>query len=549
MRQIAWTILVALVVCEPLHAQVGGSNPQVDCHTTLFGGTTCTQHTAPSPTQPLSNSCRFGTSAAARLMCAYPKLAAMDSSLAKAYRGAKQVAPPDEQKALLTEQLNWIRQRNQKCGLTGKDNASLDQLRPAAQCMEEEIKARIDALQTAFRPDTDDHATQCQSARSASGRLICADPDLADADLALSRAFHEAEKAAPPYDQKRMEQEQLTWVEARDEKCQLIGKDTASIDELRTAKPCMEHEIKVRFAALIAGGQSKLTGTASAPQSQGVVLDPILDTDASGQHPAASSRSFQALRLSAASDGLKGAVKCSAPLTYEGTDPLAHTPFSGKWGTAIVLDDDENSYRIFETENWVPALNNIRNAARSACAAALASGQLRNVANETIAKLYDLFEVIYPDGVFMAYSTGQNSSWTVAINAPQARREMKASLGIQTWVDPTQLTRNPYFYKDNVVGVIIRFDHMLPQGEAVFTWNGSDVLVTAIPPNLSRGTDLIVLSGRVRGNKGVIEPSGNEVVMPVLDYVGAANCGNMCQALQKLARTTRPDFPSAGLEK
>src|SRR5579863_3256066 len=100
-------ILIATLIASPVHAQIAAPKSGVDCHTTFFGGTACVQQ--PSAAQlgssrPVINPCRFGTNAAARLMCAIPKLAAMDSALTQLYRSVEQSAGLDSRAALLKGQ-------------------------------------------------------------------------------------------------------------------------------------------------------------------------------------------------------------------------------------------------------------------------------------------------------------------------------------------------------------------------------------------------------------------------------------------------------------
>ena len=75
---------------------------------------------------------------------------------------------------------------------------------------------------------------------------------------------------------------------------------------------------------------------------------------------------------------------------------------------------------------------------------------------------------------------------------------------------------------------------MLSQDDAVFTRNGDDIFVAGIPANQFKPGELIVLAGRVKGNKGVIESSGDEALMPALEYVSTAKCDNICEALEKM---------------
>jgi uncharacterized protein YecT (DUF1311 family) len=455
MRRIAWGTLLAVLLGGTVHAQVGSFQPERDCHTTLFGGTTCTQQAASVPTQatpsaPVANTCRFGIGAAARLMCADPKLAALDLAMVKAYRRNMEGIAPDKKKVLLAEQAEWIRQRNQKCGLAGEDNAPLDQIRPAAQCMMDEIKERTEALQSEVEKTDANNSDPCQSAKTASERLICADPDLADADLALSKVYQDAEKAAPLDVRTRLAQEQLTWVHGRDAKCGLIGKDAVPIDELREAKPCMEGEMKARFAALLTayrGKSSSPAGASAGPavpaNSQAAIISPAVETGALADR-ATSPRNSPALHVSTAAQEPGGA------------------------------SDTDLS---------------------------------------------------------------------------RARMKLAADLGIQRWIDLKQLARNPYFYKDTVVGVVLSFERSISKHEAIFALDNNQVFVAGVPSTPLLGVGEIVLAGRVKGNKGVIDNSGNEAIFPALDYVGRASCGSQCEALAKLNASEKQLNPTAALEQ
>ena len=240
MRRIAWgTVLVLLVA------------------TAVCGGTVCAQQTA--PTGRAENGCQAATTAAARLICADSHLAAVDSTLAKAYREAKETASPDEKKLLVQEQLAWLRERSEKCGLKGKDSAPIDELRKAKPCVEAEIKARLAALQNGDQASLITNSisrtrTACPSAKSASARLMCDDPQLAAMHSALAKAFLDAKKSASPQTQEVLAKKQRTWAQELNQKCGLTGRD--SIDQLRAAKPCLEDAIKAQIAALQDGSQT-----------------------------------------------------------------------------------------------------------------------------------------------------------------------------------------------------------------------------------------------------------------------------------------------------
>ena len=506
--------------------------------------------------------CKSVKGASARLICADPDLAAADSILSTAFHDAENAASPNDQKLLAREQRTWIQERNQKCGLIGKDRASLAELQSAKQCMEDETKARIsdlqngsptgsissalsapsaqnviaaDVAQPAVSSDSPKPGTVCKSVKGASARLICADPDLAAADSILSTAFHDAENAASPNDQKLLAREQRTWIQERNQKCGLIGKDRASLAELQSAKQCMEDETKARISDLQNGSPTGSVSTAPsappAPSGQNVIVTPVTQPADSASSPGSGLGefpTFQQLHFSAPTEGIDGIIDCSAPPSRQLSDPLANTPFSGKWIVRIAINNNENSYRMFEADTWAAFLDNLRVAVRTACTSALKSGRLRSAANEPISELNDVFEVYSPQGLFAAYSIGQNNPWALQTNQPKARKVVKSGLGIQTWLDPSQLARNPYFFKGSVVGMVIQFDHMLSDNEAVFERPGAEIFVSGVSPNLFQNKELVVLAGRVTGNKGLVSPMGSEALLPALDYVGAYKCGNGC---------------------
>jgi uncharacterized protein YecT (DUF1311 family) len=503
---------------------------------------------------PAATACKSARTAAAELICADPHLAAVDSALSIAFRDVQAAASPNVQKSLAKQQLIWMQERDQKCGLTGKTYTPFSQPLSGKQCLEDAIRARIDDLQgdtqTGSIPQISASNTQnivmtpviavappspaasaCKSARNAAARLICADLDLAAADSKLNTAFQETQAAAPPDMQRSLARQQLTWMQERDQKCGLTEKTYAPIAQPLPGKECLEDAIKARIDDLKNDTQTGSISQNSASDAQSIIITPVMQpavllapaNSGSNELP-----TFQELGFSAPAGALSGTIICSSTLSQQGNDSPANMSYSGKWIVKIAIKDDTNSYRMFENDAWVPFLDNLRNAVQSACASALKSGRLRNSANEQIGELPGAFEVYSPQGLFMAYSIGQNTPWTLQTNLPKARRAVQTNLGIDTWVKPSQLGHNPYFFKDSLVGMVIQFDHMLSDNEALFMGPGAQVFVSGVPPALFQSKEQVVLAGRVTGNKGLISPSGSETLLPALDYVGAYKCGNTC---------------------
>jgi uncharacterized protein YecT (DUF1311 family)/invasion protein IalB len=86
--------------------------------------------------------CSQAKSAAPRLICADGDLAKLDQKLASAYRDWKTKIPTQEQTKLIAEQVEWIKARNNDCGLVGKDTAAIDEISFAKSCMAKEMQAR-----------------------------------------------------------------------------------------------------------------------------------------------------------------------------------------------------------------------------------------------------------------------------------------------------------------------------------------------------------------------------------------------------------------------
>ena len=376
------------------------------------------------------------------------------------------------------------------------------------------------------------HPATCKAGRSTAGRLICVDPDLKALESILGIAYRDAKTTAPPEAQQSLLQEQLAWIRERDKKCGLAGPDYKLIPNPSPAKQCLADAIEARIDALQDNSQTSSI-LASTPAPPTITMTPLVQS--SGLNLAGGSGnelpSFQEFHFSDPTDGVDGTVNCSSPLSRLESEPLVALHVRGNSIVKITIADDASSYRLFENDSWGPFLDNLRNTAHSGCTTALKTGRLRNASNQRIDELNDVFEADSPQGFFLAYSTTLNSPWVVQTNLPKARKQLTADLGVETWVEPAQLMKNPYFFKGSLVGMVIQFDHMLSTNEAVFTRAGSEIYVYGVPASLFRGKELVVLAGRVMGNKGVISESGSEDLLPALTYAGAHACDSACAGL------------------
>jgi uncharacterized protein YecT (DUF1311 family) len=376
--------------------------------------------------------------------------------------------------------------------------------------------------------------TTCKAGRNPAGRLICVDPDLTALESILGIAYRDAKITASPEVQQSLLQGQLAWIRERDVKCGLTGTDYKAIRNLLPAKQCLEDAIEARIDELQDSSQTDSISTSTTPAPPTITMTPLVQSpslSSSGGSTTNELPSYQGLHFTAVTDGIDGTVECSSSLSRLESGPLVNLHVSGSSLVKIAIADNASSYRMFENDTWRPFLDNLRNAAHSGCANVWKTGRLRNASNGQIDEINDIFEASTPQGSFLAYSTSLSGPWVVQSNLPKARKQLTADLGIETWVEPAQLMKNPYFFKGSLVGMVINFGHMLSADEAVFTREGSEIFVSGVPATLFRGHEMVVLAGRVMGNKGVISESGSEDLLPALTYVGAHTCDSACAGL------------------
>jgi uncharacterized protein len=87
--------------------------------------------------------CATTKTAAARLICADVELARLDRDLGAAFQKKKlQVFQPDQSK-FVADELSWIRDRNARCGLVGKNDLAIEALASSKPCLLDAIRERI----------------------------------------------------------------------------------------------------------------------------------------------------------------------------------------------------------------------------------------------------------------------------------------------------------------------------------------------------------------------------------------------------------------------
>jgi len=189
-----------------------------------------------------SNHCETHKNPANQLFCAAPELNAMAAKLASAIQERLDRLP--DRLPAIEENAQWIRDRNQSCGILGDTPLRASDVEPVAACLLKETEERIAILRD---PNFD-----CLATNSAAGTLICSDPSLSEADSDLSGLVRgligklkgdEARDAAAEY---------ARWIRDRDRRCRLAGKDNVPLAELSSSQDCLEDYLKEMTAGMLA---------------------------------------------------------------------------------------------------------------------------------------------------------------------------------------------------------------------------------------------------------------------------------------------------------
>lgn len=90
----------------------------------------------------------------------------------------------------------------------------------------------------------------CAQAKTAATRLICADGELARLDGELGAVFSRQKVKLGDADQSALVAEQRLWINDRNARCGLNGKDTVAIEVLTESKLCLMQIIRGRIVAL-----------------------------------------------------------------------------------------------------------------------------------------------------------------------------------------------------------------------------------------------------------------------------------------------------------
>ena len=186
------------------------------------------------------NHCETHRSPANQLFCADPDLIAAGAKLATAIE-ARLNRLPDRLPAI-EENAQWIRDRNQSCGIFGNTPMRAENVDTAVTCLKLETEERIAILRD---PNFD-----CLAANTAASALICGEPGLADAESDLNDLVRALIGKLKDDEARDATAEYARWIRDRDRRCRLADKDNVPLSELSPLEDCLENYMKEMTAGM-----------------------------------------------------------------------------------------------------------------------------------------------------------------------------------------------------------------------------------------------------------------------------------------------------------
>ncbi len=139
----------------------------------------------------------------------------------------------------------------------------------------EPTEASASQKQTLVPRGSEKPSFDCAKAKTAPARLICADGELARLDGELGVTFRKQKAQISAQDQSKSVAEERAWIDTRNTRCDLDGKNGAAIEVLASSKPCMVTAIQERIvyltqteAAAIPAVAGEYTTTTPAPSTR-----------------------------------------------------------------------------------------------------------------------------------------------------------------------------------------------------------------------------------------------------------------------------------------
>jgi len=188
------------------------------------------------------NGCAELRDTAEQLFCGDPDLNPLVVRLGKVVE-ARLSRLPDRRLAV-EENVEWIRNRNASCGIVGRQPVQPAAFPSIKACLLKVTEQRIAIL-------ADDNF-DCLAANTTASLVICADPDLANADRELNGRMVALFARLREDEAKSALAEYARWVRSRDRICDLDDKDNIPLSELESAEPCLSDLMKQKLAEIAA---------------------------------------------------------------------------------------------------------------------------------------------------------------------------------------------------------------------------------------------------------------------------------------------------------
>ena len=186
------------------------------------------------------NHCEIHKDPANQLFCADPELIAAGAKLAVAIQGRLDRLP--DRLLAVEENAEWVRNRNQSCGIFGHDPIRFENIEPVTACLLTETEERTDILRD---PNFD-----CLAVNTAAGALICSEPQLSEAELDLNKDALKLIGKLNETDANDAFAEFARWTRDRDRKCNLAGKENVPLSELSASEDCLADTMKQKEAEI-----------------------------------------------------------------------------------------------------------------------------------------------------------------------------------------------------------------------------------------------------------------------------------------------------------
>jgi uncharacterized protein YecT (DUF1311 family) len=182
----------------------------------------------------VKNRCEIHKDPANQLFCADPELIAAGEKLAAAIQERLSRLP--DRLLAVEENAEWIRNRNQSCGIFGHEPIRFENIEPVTACLLTETEERTDILRD---PNFD-----CLAVNTAAGALICSEPSLAEAETDLNKDALKLIGKLNETDAKDAFAEFAKWTRDRDRRCNLAGKENVPLSELSASEDCLADTMK-----------------------------------------------------------------------------------------------------------------------------------------------------------------------------------------------------------------------------------------------------------------------------------------------------------------